>query len=152
MSGFTLNKHIHASPETVFSHFTDFAKAAETIEAITEMEILTEGPVKKGTRFRETRVMFKREATEEMEVIAFDPPRSYALGCESHGCRYHTEYRFKPSGTGTDVEMDFHAEPLTFVSKMMSVLTKPMMKMVLKDCSKDLDDLKIRIEQASGSS
>ena len=112
------------------------------------MEMLTDGPVGLGTRFRETRVMFKREATEEMEVTAFDAPHSYSLGCENHGCRYRTEFRFAPNGSGTDLEMTFGAEPLTKTAKVMSFLMKPMMKTMMKHCSKDLEDLKAAVEDS----
>ncbi len=37
--------------------------------------------------------------------------------------------------------MVFDAKPLTLLAKVMSFLMRPMMKMVLKECSKDLDDL-----------
>jgi hypothetical protein len=90
--------------------------------------------------------MFKREATEEMEVTAFDPPRSYTLGCESCGCRYSTVMRFTPRGAGTDVAMTFEATPLTTFAKVMSPLMKPMVKSCLKQVAKDLDDLKASVE------
>ena len=97
----SIKKHIVAPTERVFQRASDFAKAADVMSAIERIEMLTDGPVGIGTRFRETRIMFKREATEEMEVTAFDPPHSYALGAESHGCRYHSEFRFTAKGDVT---------------------------------------------------
>ncbi len=90
--------------------------------------------------------MFGREATEEMEITAFDPPRGYSVGCESCGCRYHSAFRFTPNGAGTDVEMVFDAQPLTLAAKIMSFLMKPMIKSVLKECARDLHDLKAAME------
>jgi len=146
MAGFQVTKHIDAPPARVFECAADFANAASRITGITRVEMLTDGPVRVGTRFRETRVMFKREATEELEVTAFDPPRSYAIGAVSCGSRFHTEFRFTPKGTGTEVALDFQAEPLTFFAKVMSVLMKPMIKACAKAVGKDLDDLKAAIE------
>ncbi len=146
--GIEIKTHIEAPVETVFEKATDFARAAEKISGIEKMEMLTDGPVGKGARFRETRVMFGREAIEEMEVVEFSPPDRYALGCENHGCRYHSEFHFSPRGSGTDVAMTFEATPLTLGAKIMSFLMRPMMKSVATHCAKDLEDLKASIEGA----
>lgn len=146
MPGITITKHIAAPPERVFARMTDLRKAPEFISKIKRLEVMTEGPIRVGTRFRETRVMFGREATEEMEVTELDPPNGYALGCESHGCRYRIEFRLTPSGDGTEVQMRFEAVPLTLVAKVLCVLFRPMMKSMTKECAKDLDDIAAAVE------
>ena len=104
MVGFTIKKHFEAPPERVFEVCTDLRNAARHINGIKKLEVLGDGPIGVGTRFRETRVMFKRECTEEMEIVSFDPPKGYAIGCESHGCRYRTDLRVTASGaTATSV-------------------------------------------------
>ena len=149
MASVSLVRHINAPVEEVFARGTDFANAANVVSSIIEMEMLTDGPTRKGTRFRETRMMFGREATETMEVLEFDPARGYVLGAESHGSRYRTTFRYTEANGGTDLEMTFEATPLSFVAKIMSVFMKGMMnKMVTKECGKDLDELKAAIEAA----
>ncbi|MDH3284327.1 MAG: SRPBCC family protein [Acidobacteriota bacterium] len=149
MASISVRRHIAAPVDEVFARASDFARAPDVIEGIAKVEMLTGGPVGQGTRFRETRIMFGREAIEEMEVTAFDPPRRYALGCENHGCRYHSELRFTPSGSGTDVEMSFDATPLTTIAKIMSLVMRPMMRSLAKTCLKDLDDLKSALESSA---
>jgi hypothetical protein len=146
MIGCTITHQSTAPIARVFATATDFRNAAGRIRAITRMEVLTTGPVGKGTRFRETRRMFGRDATEEMEVVEFDPPRSYTLGCENHGCRYRTELNFNEKDGGTEIEMRFQAEGLTFFAKLMGVLMKPMLKPMMKACAKDLDDIAAHAE------
>ena len=146
MAEITIKKHIKAPLEQVFDRPADFPNAAKTVSGIERVEMLTDGPVGVGTRFRETRKFYKREATEEMEVTAFERPRCYALGSESHGCRYHSELRFHAVDGGTDVEMRFQAEPLTGFAKVMSVLMRPMMKGVTKCLEQDLEDIKNALE------
>jgi uncharacterized protein YndB with AHSA1/START domain len=146
MPGIKLTRHVEAPPEKVFATATDFAGAPQFIRAIREVEMLTDGPVGIGTRFRETRVMLENEATEEMEVTAFDPPRSYALGTENYGTRFRTEFTFTPNGDGTDVEMSFEATPQTAVAKMMASALAPMIEKLAEECEKDLDDLKAAAE------
>ena len=79
----------------VFARFTDLSTAAERIKGIEELEVLTEGPIRVGTRFRETRIMFRRPATEEMEITAFEKDEMYTISCDSCGCHYETVFRFR---------------------------------------------------------
>ena len=146
MAEIKVQKHVQASPEKVFEAATNLARLPERIAGIKRVEVLTTGPVGVGTRFRETRVMFGREATEEMEITGFDPPRAFTIGCESHGCRYRTEFTFAPSGAGTEVAMVFEATPLTFFAKAMAVAMKPMINKVAGLCAQDLEDLKTAVE------
>ena len=150
MPGVTIREHVNAPADAVFDAAADFTNAAKTIRSIRKIEILTPGPVRVGTRFRETRMMFKREATEEMEVTAFERPRRFALGAENHGCRYHTEIRFAPQGQGTDIEMRFEAVALSWFAKVMSILMHPMMRMMARECANDLRDLKAAVEARAG--
>ncbi len=143
---FTLTRHIEAPREKVFEYAADLRKAPERIRGITKLDVLTDGPIGVGTRFRETRVIMKREATEEMEITAFDAPNGYQVDCENHGCKYRTVYRLTPNGTGTELEMTFDAEPQTRMAKLLSFVFKPMMKSCMKETGKDLDDLKAAIE------
>jgi len=146
---FTLSEHIDAAPAQVFERATDLRKAANVIGGITKVEVLTDGPIRQGTRFRETRIMFKREATEEMEIARFEPPHDYSLLCESHGCRYVTDFHITPDGGGSKIEMVFNAEPLTTMAKVMGFVMKPLLKSCMKETAKDLQDLKRAVEGSS---
>lgn len=149
-TGLTVREHYNAPPEQVFAVASDFHNAEKNITAITKCEVVTDGPIGVGSKFRETRVMFGREHTEEMEITTFDPPNIYAVDAESCGCRYHTEFRFTRNGSGTDLEMRFEAEPLTFFAKVMSVLMRPMLKKITNECAKDLNDIKKIVESNGG--
>jgi len=146
MTGIKIQKHVDAPLDKVFAEATDLTKWAERMSGIRRVELLTDGPVGVGTRFRETRVMFGHEATEEMEITGFDAPHSYTVEAESHGCRYRTDMSFKQNGNGTDLEMSFQAEPQTFLAKTMATMMKGMISKVGEACSKDLDELKAAIE------
>ncbi|MEZ5990603.1 MAG: SRPBCC family protein [Planctomycetota bacterium] len=142
MVSMTLRKQVDAPPERVFDVASDFANAGRNIRAITSLEVLTAGPIGVGTRFRETRTMFGRPATEEMVIIGFERPRSYTVGCENHGCTYRTEFRFEPTAGGTEIAMTFEAVPRTLAAKVMGFLLRPLLRKCIKETEKDLDDLK----------
>lgn len=143
MAGWTSSVFIAAPREVVWGWATDLERWPETIGAITKIENLTGGAMGVGTRFRETRVMFGREVTEEMEVVAFEPPRRYALSAESHGNQYRTEALFEAEGDGTRQSFVFEARARTAMAKVLSVVMAPMMKkMLLKCIAEDQADLK----------
>lgn len=148
--GFKVTRQVAVPRERAFAVVSDFANAAANVEAITHMEILTPGPVGIGTRFRETRTMFGRPATEEMTVASWDPPRGYTLKAESHGARYTTVFSFREKAGGTEVEMAFQSVPITFGAKVMGLLFKFMTKKLVQTCGKDLEDL-ARAAEAQGS-
>ena len=146
MAELSISRTIPALRSEVFSRLSNFPEAADTISAITAVEMLTEGEVGVGTRFKETRVVFGREATEEMKVTAFDPPRSYTLEAESHGAHYVSTFTLVEAADGTEVTLVFQATPLTLMAKIMSFLMKPMLKSVMAECAKDLEDVARSLE------
>jgi carbon monoxide dehydrogenase subunit G len=146
MTEVVLVRTISAPPERVFAVISDFARAAERIRGIDRVEMLTPGPVGIGTRFRETRTMFGRPASEEMTVASFDPPRGYQLLAESHGSRYETEFDLSPVEGGTQLRMRFRALPQTLLAKILARLLRGMTKKIAALCAADLDDVKAAIE------
>lgn len=142
MARMSLDVHIDAPQEQVFALISDLEGAADRIEGITKIEMLSEGPIGVGTRWRETRRMFKRDATEEMEISAFDPPSSYEATCESCGCTFTHEFRCTPENGGTKVTVTMLTKANTIMAKLMAPMGF-LMKGAMKKCvQKDLEDLK----------
>jgi uncharacterized membrane protein len=139
---------IAAPPERVFEVATDLGSLPATMSGIDTVEVLSEGPFGEGTRWRETRTLYGKQATEEMWVTGFDPPRSYVVEAESHGAHYRTEITFVPDGGATRVTFVFGARPVSFLARLFSVLTRMMMKSVRKALAQDLEDLKRVAESA----
>lgn len=146
MASFSHSLHVNAPPEAVFAAFSDFENCPKHISGIQRVEMLTPGPVRVGTKFKETRMMFKREATETMEVTAFDPPHRYALGCNSCGCIFESVIRFEPEAGGTRVDVDFNTRSMTLMAKLMSPLGWLMMGSMKKCIAKDFDEMKTSAE------
>lgn len=141
------NKQIEAEPEQVFLLFTDIEKFPENLSGIERVELLTAGPVGVGTRFKETRIMFKRETTEEMEVTRFDPGKEVALGSKSCGSTFETSFKISPSGSGSSVDVTMECRPVTLFAKLMSPLSKLMAGSIRKLVDKDLEEMKAIAEQ-----
>jgi len=138
----TVSTHVNAPLDRVFSVFSDLERAAQHVDGIVAVEPLTKKPVDVGYRWRETRLLFRQEATEEMEISRFEPPHCYDVFCESHGTRYVTTFTFTPDEGGTLVTMKMVATPLTLLSKVMGVVSRFAVKSITQACAKDMEDLK----------
>ncbi len=142
---------INAPREQVFELFTDLRSLGDRVSAIIKSEVLTDGPIGNGTRFRETRKMFGKESTEEMWISEFNPGVSYCVEAESCGSHYLSTYLFSDENGGTHVDMSFDATPKTFMAKVISPLMGLMLKSCAKMFDKDLAELKAAAEGGAPS-
>lgn len=152
----TVSGQINAPADVVFAAATDIPSFPQLITGIKRVEVHTPGPMAKGTRFSETRVMFGKEATATMEIIDFQPGRSYTTLSSQGGCEYRMIVSVRPSGgmgggaSGSELRFDFSGKPLTFLTKLMSPLQSLMVKTVgAKALRKDIADLKAALEKNS---
>ncbi len=142
MGRIVVEKHINAPVDLVFARLTDLESWPETVEGITRIEKLTEGPVRNGTRFTETRVMFGKEHSETMTFGDVLPNRGYTLTASSCGMLYESVHSLAAEGAGTHLRMEMTSTPISLGAKIiapiMGVLLKGTMKKMI---AKDLDDI-----------
>jgi len=94
------------APEDVFAYLSDFSTAAEWDPGVVEAQLLGEGPVGMGTRFRLVAVFMGRRTTLEYEVVEFDPPRSITFRGENATAISLDRLVFEPTAAGTRVVYD----------------------------------------------
>ena len=141
---------IQAPKEEVFKVFADIEKVGDRVEGIEKLELLSEVTWGIGLRWRETRTMFGKEATEEMEITGFDEPSRYVVEAESHGTHYTSVYQFTEDGDGgTQVSWSFEGKPISFVAKLFTPLAYAFKGSIRKALAKDVGDLKRFIESSS---
>lgn len=143
----TTSKHINAPLDVTFNVFSDVQRIQDRIDGITKVEILSEVTEGVGTRWHETRMMFGREATEEMEISAFRPNHSYEVVASSHGMDYRTLFMFTKKDGGTLVEMTFSGKATSWSARLMTPLGWLMAGTMRKALEADMDDLKAVCEQ-----
>lgn len=141
-----ITQDIAAPPDQVFARIADIPNWADHISGIDRVEMLTEGPVQVGTRFRETRTLMGKQATEEMTVAEFDPPNSITFTAESHGSRYCSGHVCERTPAGTRVRMHFEGTPVTLGAKLCAPLTFLFAPVMRKCVAQDLEDLRANIE------
>ncbi|MCR8670610.1 SRPBCC family protein [Agrococcus sp. HG114] len=91
-----LERSIDAPTDAVWRVLTDVEGSEAVLSGVTRIERLAGAGYAIGTRWRETRTMLGREATEEMEVVGIDPGRSTTIAAEVPGMRYRTEFELEP--------------------------------------------------------
>jgi hypothetical protein len=140
---------IDGSKEAIWAKITDIENAAKTISSIEKVEILerpTSGVV--GLKWRETRKLFGKSATETMWITDAVENEYYKTGAESHGFYYVCTLRISEQGSGNLLTMTHDSRPQGFVTKVMSFLMGFMLKgTIRKMLLKDLNDIKAAVEQ-----
>lgn len=139
----TARRTIGAPIEKVWALATDIERWPELIGGIEGVELLTDASFGEGIRWRETRRMFGRAATEEMWVAEIDPGRSYTVETENHGVRYVSTFTFTAAGDGrTEGVVTFGAQPRTNVARVLGTITSAVAaRGVAKTLEADLQDL-----------
>lgn len=145
----SFNRTVNAPVSEVFQVYSDFGNAATRVEGIEKIEILTGDPIGIGTRFRETRIMFGRPSTEEMEITEFEPNQKYTVEAFSCGAHFQTIFRFQPNGDATTVEVELTTRNISWFAKLMSPLGFLMAGSMKKIFESDVDQLKQYCEQAA---
>ena len=98
MAGFTRSVVIDRPIEEVFDFATDLANASLLLPNITKTEMLTEGGMKPGARFREWRKMNGKERSAVIEVVEHDRANVHAASAAMMGMS--ATYRFRFGGRG----------------------------------------------------
>ena len=142
-----LETTIDAAPALVFAIAADIARWPDVISAIASIELLTAGPVGVGTRFRETRKMFGKSATEEMTVAEFAPPHRRVLTAHSHGTAYRVLHTFEPTGSGTRMRVVFEGTPTSLIARIMAPIGWLFLGTVKSQIAADLADIKREAER-----
>ena len=140
-----VSTEIAATPAEIWQVITDIDGAEARISGIKSVEVLERpdtGLI--GLKWRETREMFGREATETMWITEAEENKSYRTEAHNHGAIYRSGFDIEPLGEGrTRLTMVFAGEAQTLMAKIMSALMTPFFKgATRKMVEQDLSDIK----------
>ena len=133
--------------ERVFEVFSDVRAIEERISGIVGVEILSDVTSGEGVKWRETRVMFGKEASEVMWISDYDPPRCYRVNASSHGMSYVSTLTFEAVDAGaTRVRHEYVATPLTLTARLMQPMMVAFKGSLRKMLHADMVELKAFVE------
>ncbi len=149
---FDLQQFVSASPEHVFRVLTDLDAAGEWMPGFVSAERVGETRGL-GERWRETRRIMGKEATQEFEVTELDPPRTFGLrmqmdGDSSRGGEYVFRYRLTPQDGGTMV--DLHGE-VRGLGRLASFFGRLMVAMSRGAIARDLQAMREHAERTAAA-
>ncbi|KDE11968.1 MULTISPECIES: SRPBCC family protein [Rhodococcus] len=139
-----LSRFVDAPPDRVWRVLTSVDSAPQILSGVQGVERLAGVGYEVGTRWRETRTMFGRAATEEMTVTAVEPGRHTAVEAESGGVRYRTEFDVAPERAGTTLTVRFSADAGRpgRIRRALTALVAPLaLRATRKALHQDLDDI-----------
>lgn len=139
---------INASKSRIWDAITDIENSVEHIGAIEKVEILKK-PDKGiiGLKWRETRTLFGKTATEVMWITEAKEPDYYKTRAESRGSVYSTKLSIEEENALCILKMEFEAKSQNFFSALLSWIAAPLMKKATEQALKqDLLDIKKSIE------
>jgi len=144
----TVSVVVHASRQEVWDVVTDIEHAADRIEAIESVEVLERSETGMlGFKWKETRRMMGKTATETMWITGAAEPEFYETRAESHGAVYTSRIALEDQGAYTELSMRFHGQPVTAISRVFSAcLGFLFVGGIRKALERDLEDIKAAVE------
>lgn len=147
----TITATAQASAAVMWDVITDIENSPAVVRGIEGVEVLEGRPdFGVGYRWRETRTMFGKKATEDMTVTCVDPGRSYLTEADNHGAHYETTLTVKPLTERTcEVTMCFEGTASGLLNRTVgAVMGRLMEGSVRRMVQQDLDDLVAAAEAA----
>ncbi|MBQ0767979.1 MAG: SRPBCC family protein [Bizionia sp.] len=139
---------INAPKEKVWKAITAIENSVQLISGIENIEMLhTPENTLVGLKWKETRTVFGKSATETMWITEAVELSHYVTRAESNGAIYQTTLKLTEHENTTYFAMEFSSEAVTFKGKVMGVVFGALLKKSMKKLIyKDLLDIKTNVE------
>lgn len=144
MQQIDLERYVDAPVERTFRVFADLQRT-QGLDHAGQVELLTEGPLTQGTRWRETHTLAGWETHEELVLVDFDPPRGFTVETGAGAARYRSRFSFAADGQGTRVRVHVEVHARTLAARVVTVALSGLLR---RDLRQDLAVLAGAAEQA----
>jgi uncharacterized protein YndB with AHSA1/START domain len=152
MATVKVSNEIKAPVDRVFAMFTDIENGSKHVSGIKGVEMMTFGPFRLGTKWRETREVLGTLDEAEMEVTAFEQNATYTITHHKAGVRIDTVFTFEPTPVGSRVSIEFGLNPQGLPPALLAPLEWAIAGRVKDVLSSDLLDLKQSAERLATTS
>jgi uncharacterized protein YndB with AHSA1/START domain len=139
----TVETTIGRSPEDVAAYAMDPTHDASWIGALTQVEVLTDGPLGPGTRVRRVAQFLGRSIEYVNEIVEYAPPRRLVMRSVKAPFPMTVTYEFEPAGEGTRMRITTGGDAGGFYR-----LAQPLLdRQVRRGVASDLVSLKRLLER-----
>lgn len=144
----TVSTIMNSSIERVWKTITDFENLVNIIPSIIDIEVLIKPEVHlTGFKWKETRVLFGKKATEVMWVEEADENNYLSIAAASHGMDYKTNYTLEEESGKVRLTVEFFGKARTKMAKFLSMTTGLIFRNATKKALiSDLNELKKAVE------
>ena len=145
MTRTSLSRTIRAPTTAVFETVADATNYTKAVSDIVKVEFLGDQRSGVGTRFRETRVMGRREAATELEVTEYVGNERIRMVSDAGGTVWDSLFTVTPveDGRATRLDLVMEARPYRLLSRILVPLMK---RAVSKAVVGDMDAVKAYLE------
>lgn len=119
-----ISRDTDAAPDRVWAVLTDIDAAPQILEHVTEVEKLTDGPYRVGTRWRETREVLGAGVTQEMEVLTSEALGKTQIATHVNGVDYTTTFTLTARHPGTTLSVSIDGAPQEEVGTLKRLANK----------------------------
>lgn len=146
-----VSREVAASAQQVWDVVTDVEGSPAVLTAVEHVERLDDrAGFGVGTRWRETRTMFGKQATEEMEVTSVEAPYAYTVVAVNGATTYTSTITVAPLGTDRcELTMSFAGSSSGLVSRVLAATVGRLFAgATRRSLRQDLDDIAAHVEGA----
>ncbi len=118
---------IQRPPAGVAAFVMDPANDRAWIRALSEVRVLTDGPVGPGTRVARSARFLGRTLEYVNEIVEYEPPHRLAMRSVKAPFPMTVRYSFEPAGAGTRVVVGAGGEPGRFYG-----LARPLLEVAMR--------------------
>ncbi|HEY1979594.1 MAG TPA: hypothetical protein VGH13_05875 [Xanthobacteraceae bacterium] len=136
-------KTVAARPIAAFAIVSNVVDWPDIIRSVSNIEVLTPGPIRVGTRMREDRVMFGAMSTHELEIATLERPRRLHLLVSHPNLHFELDHLIDGVyGGSCRMMLILRSRPASVPEQTLQPLMAPFMSVTLRDeLEQDLSDL-----------
>ena len=136
-----LQIEIEAKPEIVFDLLADFTKFPTWNPRVTEVSLIPEEPIEKGSTGKITFKSGRRRMEYEFICHECDRPKAFSLELTAGDEISEINYEFTPTEKGTRINFRFEFQPRGFL-RLLEPFFKPFKWLIIGQERKEFEALK----------
>jgi hypothetical protein len=125
VASFSHTVSIPKPPGEVFPWLLEEDKVPQWTTRLQTYDVLGGGAIGRGTRIRQVLTVGGQPLDIELEITAYDPPRSAESRFETNGVDVETTYALRENGGGTELTQTLEGKANGFKARLLLPVVQP---------------------------